>query len=230
MKWLAPSFSQPPRLRGPVSWSLAPGILRRCSAVSLRVDLDVWPYSWYEWWWWGGGVVPASCCSQERRDHYHHSNSNASPSAVTRISEQRVGESGAAERAGLAWRAVAHSTVLSMSRGPAGLGRTRPLRIAWCGCQHRAEPWMGLSAHWKILFLKTVCVCSVVSNSLWPRGLYPPSLLCPWDSPARILEWVDIPPGDLPDPGIELKSLASFALAGRFFTTSATWTMLCLKA
>ena len=144
--------------------------------------------------------------------------------------EQRVGESGAAERAGLAWRAVAHSTVLSMSRGPAGLGRTRPLRIAWCGCQHRAEPWMGLSAHWKILFLKTVCVCSVVSNSLWPRGLYPPSLLCPWHSPARILEWVDIPPGDLPDPGIELKSLASFALAGRFFTTSATWTVLCLKA
>ena len=30
-------------------------------------------------------------------------------------------------------------------------------------------------------------------------------------------------PGDLPDPGIELKSLTSPALAGRFFTTSATW-------
>ena len=144
--------------------------------------------------------------------------------------EQRVGESGAAERAGLAWRVVAHSTVLSMSRGPAGLGRTRPLRIAWCGCQHQAEPWMGLSAHWKILFLKTVCARSVVSNSLWPHGLYPPSLLCPWDSPARILEWADIPPGDLPDPGIELKSLASLALAGRVCTTSAAWTVLCLKA
>ena len=35
----------------------------------------------------GGGVVPASCCSQERRDHHHHSHSNASPSAVTGISE-----------------------------------------------------------------------------------------------------------------------------------------------
>ena len=31
------------------------------------------------------------------------------------------------------------------------------------------------------------------------------------------------PPGDLPDPGIEPASLLSSALAGRFFTTSATW-------
>ena len=30
------------------------------------------------------------------------------------------------------------------------------------------------------------------------------------------------PPGDLPDPGIELASLLSPALAGRFFTTSTT--------
>ena len=31
------------------------------------------------------------------------------------------------------------------------------------------------------------------------------------------------PPGDLPDPGIKLSSLMSPALAGGFFTTSATW-------
>ena len=31
------------------------------------------------------------------------------------------------------------------------------------------------------------------------------------------------PPGDLPDPGIESRSLMSPALAGGFFTTSATW-------
>ena len=31
------------------------------------------------------------------------------------------------------------------------------------------------------------------------------------------------PPGDLPDPGIELTSLMSPELAGRFLTTSATW-------
>ena len=32
-----------------------------------------------------------------------------------------------------------------------------------------------------------------------------------------------LPPGDLPDPGIEPMSLISPALVGRFFTTSATW-------
>ena len=31
------------------------------------------------------------------------------------------------------------------------------------------------------------------------------------------------PPGDLPNPGIEPASLMSPALAGGFFTTSATW-------
>ena len=30
-------------------------------------------------------------------------------------------------------------------------------------------------------------------------------------------------PRDLPDPGMEPSSLASPALAGRFFTTSANW-------
>ena len=38
--------------------------------------------------------------------------------------------------------------------------------------------------------------------------------------------WSELPcplPGDLPSPGIELVSLTSPALAGGFFTTSATW-------
>ena len=38
--------------------------------------------------------------------------------------------------------------------------------------------------------------------------------------------WRRVPlptPGDLPDPGIEPKSLASPALAGEIFNTSATW-------
>ena len=37
-----------------------------------------------------------------------------------------------------------------------------------------------------------------------PHGLQPARLLCSWDSPGRILEWVPFPsPGDLADPGIE---------------------------
>ena len=42
-------------------------------------------------------------------------------------------------------------------------------------------------------------------------------------SRARILEWVAMPScRDLPDPGIELKSLLSLTLASGFFTASAT--------
>ena len=41
---------------------------------------------------------------------------------------------------------------------------------------------------------------------------------------ARLLEWVTMPSsGDLPNPGIKPASLMSPALAGGFFTTSATW-------
>ena len=46
---------------------------------------------------------------------------------------------------------------------------------------------------------------------------------------ASILEWVAFPfPGDLPDPGIEPSSLASPALAGRFFTITTTWEALLM--
>ena len=41
---------------------------------------------------------------------------------------------------------------------------------------------------------------------------------------ARILEWAAmLPPGDHPHPRMELAFLMPPALAGRFFTTSATW-------
>ena len=35
-------------------------------------------------------------------------------------------------------------------------------------------------------------------------------------------------PGDLPDPGIKLRSLMSPALAGGFFITRATWEVYCM--
>ena len=41
---------------------------------------------------------------------------------------------------------------------------------------------------------------------------------------ARILEWLPfLSPGDPPNPGLELSSLASPALAGGFFTSRTTW-------
>ena len=36
-------------------------------------------------------------------------------------------------------------------------------------------------------------VCSIVSDSWRPHGLQSTRLLCPWNCPARILEWVAIP-------------------------------------
>ena len=63
-----------------------------------------------------------------------------------------------------------------------------------------------------------VCVCvvlsySVVSNSLWCYGILR----------AGVLDGLPCsPPGDLPNPGIKPTCLTSLALAGGFFTTSAT--------
>ena len=68
-------------------------------------------------------------------------------------------------------------------------------------------------------------VASVLSNSLQPYGIQPARLLCPWGF-FRQEYWIGLPfpsPGDLPDPGIESMSPA---LAGGFFTTTATWEAL----
>ena len=76
--------------------------------------------------------------------------------------------------------------------------------------------------HWNVLF---VCVheCSVMSNCLRPQGPQPTRLLCPWNFPGKNIGVGSPSPGDLPDPGIKPASLVSPSLAGRFFTSWATW-------
>ena len=72
------------------------------------------------------------------------------------------------------------------------------------------------------IFIKhTKRCCSLVtklwSTLLWPHGLLPTRLLCPWISQARILEWVVIPSlRGSSRPRIEPTSLA---LASVFFIT-----------
>ena len=50
--------------------------------------------------------------------------------------------------------------------------------------RHLQEPWEV-----SIMMMVCVCVCahvcSVMSDSVWPHGLYPARLLCPWDSPGK---------------------------------------------
>ena len=68
----------------------------------------------------------------------------------------------------------------------------------------------------------------MLAAQLWPTlcdpvDCSPARLLC-GILQAKVLERVAISsPGDLPDPGVELASLTSPALAGGFFTTNATW-------
>ena len=57
------------------------------------------------------------------------------------------------------------------------------------------------------------CSCQAPLSMRFSRQEYWSGFPCP-------------PPGDLPDPGIELESFMSPALVGVFFTTSATWEVL----
>ena len=68
---------------------------------------------------------------------------------------------------------------------------------------------------------KSLQFCPILCN---PRDHNPSGSSVPMILQARILEWFPcLSPGDLPDPGVEPLSLMSPALAGRFFTTDATW-------
>ena len=62
-------------------------------------------------------------------------------------------------------------------------------------------------------------------QTLWPCGLWPTRLLCPWDSPGKntgvachaLLQEI------FPTQGLNPHLFMSPELAGRFFTTSTTW-------
>ena len=87
----------------------------------------------------------------------------------------------------------------------------------------------------------SVCVCVCVSVHMCTHAHAKSLQLCltlckPMDPPgssvhgilqARILEWAAIPLyGESSNPGIASASLMSPALAGRLFSTSATWKAL----
>ena len=69
-----------------------------------------------------------------------------------------------------------------------------------------------------------VCVVSVVSDSATPWTVAC-QVLCPWDSPGKDtgVSCQDLLQGIFPTQGSNLPHFMSPALAGRFFTTNATW-------
>ena len=72
---------------------------------------------------------------------------------------------------------------------------------------------------------QSVKLLQLVQTLCNPMDCSPPGSTVPGILQARILEWVAMPSsrGDLPDPGIEPRSILSPPLADTFFTTSATW-------
>ena len=77
-------------------------------------------------------------------------------------------------------------------------------------------------------------LCSVTQSCLTlcdPVDCSPPGFSVQGILQARILEWVAMPSsGDLPNPGMEPAFLMLPALAGGFFTTSATWEEVILMS
>ena len=68
-----------------------------------------------------------------------------------------------------------------------------------------------------------LCVCSTESNSLWPHGLYPTRLPCPWGL-SRTLEWAAFPSSrgsSLPRGQIWVSCIS--CTGGGFFTASTSW-------
>ena len=64
--------------------------------------------------------------------------------------------------------------------------RSNPLVSLACSC---------LLCRWEIVPAFSAALVlsrSVVSDSLWTHRLWPARLLCPWDFPVKILEWVAI--------------------------------------
>ena len=82
----------------------------------------------------------------------------------------------------------------------------------------------GINSFFIIQVLPACQVPLVMSDVFQPCGPQPTRLFCPWDSLGKNsgVGLPCLPPGALPDPGIEAQSLVSPALAGGFFTTSAT--------
>ena len=78
-------------------------------------------------------------------------------------------------------------------------------------------------AFWVDLVFKDVCMSAQSCQTLCDSWTVPTRLLCPWNFPGNIGVVLFPPLGDLLDPGIKP---ASPALAGGFFTTSATWEAL----
>ena len=108
-------------------------------------------------------------------------------------------------------------------------------RVRWV---HLEQIWRWNSMHTNSLISvmqcvhvpRLLCVCVCVLNHFScvslcnPMDCSPPGSSVHGTLQARILEWAAVPSSrESSQPGVKPMSLTSLALAGGFFTTSATW-------
>ena len=111
--------------------------------------------------------------SQEaQRIGLHQMVKNLPPMQETQV--QSLGQEDALEE-GMA----THSSILAW-RSP---WTEEPGGLQSMGSQRVGHNWAS-NTHTLYLFSGSVS-CLVMSNSLWPHGLQPARLLCPWDSPGQ---------------------------------------------
>ena len=98
----------------------------------------------------------------------------------------------------------------------------KKLRECLCVVEYLTRYLMILRNYWYISSVQFSCsACLTLCD---PKDCGPPDSSVHGILQERILDELPFPPlRDLPDPGIEPKSLLSPALAGGFFTTSTTW-------
>ena len=112
---------------------------------------------------------------------------------------------------------ITDSMDMSLSEPGSWWWTGRPGMLRFMGSQRVRHDWATE--------LKWTEGISVVSDSVWPYGLQPTRLLCPWDSLGKntgvgchfLLQGIFLIQGS------NLNLLRLPALAGRLFTTSTTW-------
>ena len=96
------------------------------------------------------------------------------------------------------------------------------------GQRNKEKILSGLLPYLLIMAKEDNKTCVPAVTQSYPTHCDPMDCILPGSSvhgilQARTLEWPRPPLGDLPDPGIEPRSLMSPALACGFFATSASW-------
>ena len=110
---------------------------------------------------------------------------------------------------------------ISLSRGSSQSRDQSSIPYISCIVRWILNCWTIREAHYLLLRVLPISRAQSCPTLCYPMDCsLPGSSFCPWDSPGKN---TGVDCHSFPDPGIESVSVVSPALAGRFFTTSATW-------